>query len=53
MTCGVIVSDLNLSAWGLEGLHIISNVDKLAELKAFVHKTLKENDAIYRRLSKI
>ena len=29
------------------------NVDKLAELKAFVHKTLKENDAIYRRLSKI
>ena len=29
------------------------NVDKLAELKAFVYKTLKENDAIYRRLSKI
>ena len=30
-----------------------ANVDKLAELKAFVHKTLTENDAIYRRLSKI
>ena len=30
-----------------------ANDDKLAELKAFVHKTLKENDAIYRRLSKI
>ena len=29
------------------------NVDKLAELKAFVHKTLNENDAIYRRLSQI
>ena len=29
------------------------NVDKLAELKAFVYKTLTENDAIYRRLSKI
>ena len=29
------------------------NVDKLAELKAFVYKTLKENDTLYRRLSEI